>query len=1153
MSQEDHFNKGGHGFAPDDENRRRQGDSSWHPFNADQGADAGNPPATDDILPPLQVLKDPYDSMADRHETAKSFMSTQGDRVEDAGIGAAQGLSGAQAVVIDNSAADQFAGGVMPDNRMANLDFSAQNEPLASTTGHVADGVGGPPSSSSMTGASISGGGMASGPSTASPMPGMASGASFGSPVSDQHTPAVSQPGPAPSSPMAGTFETGSAQDGFGTVSTGFDQGQVSYDAPAGTPAPGRDVLPPQAANPLAGGMDPFNSEADRHDMSVSAMSNKGEQFDTFGVRESSAFSKMDAVAVDTSAADRFSGGPSGDEKISGLGFSAKGEELGSTTSGSESHAPSAQQMHQPGLQSAGAGNIGTVDFAQQGGFGGTEEKKESFANTAGAGLQSTGKSGSAWSMTEGMATSGQAQNDHIKHVHVSKKIQENIDQAKEAYTQAKADYAEAEHAALETLDDSRWSSEGASAAAFAGGEERAEGFKEGMETGVDGLDAAGVSDSRDFGFMSSSEREAAGDSAGRVGVRRSKSGKKADGESAHGQASGHEARGVAAANGSAAVESAKSAPANVRTAARNAAVQKQKVKKASDELVAAHQEAAEFITKAERRAQTAANFKSAGKNAVLNAAVDSIGDSSVGGKALRGSVRGGIGAARAIKSHRGKAGKAAGAVGAMFSGLAEEDDESGFNSAIGAVRSAKDIKNAVKGIKGSREKTKAVADVSKKAASKGFQTAAEKKAATAVAQNVQASAMKSMMQRRSMNIAQKLAAARSESGKGALLKRLGSGLAKAGKAAAAAIKSLLSSLASSLSSLIGGVVASIGAAGAAIVVVLIILIFVVVFGGGGSTTKKVEGLNEVETQVAEFFREKGLPDVQIAAIMGNMAAESTMNPGSEEGGGVDANGIGLCQWTNGRHTNLVNYAKSVGKSWTDVGVQLDFFWDHDKWQTNWLSGYYTNTNYNKNSHINFSEDPTPGSWVEGSKAKFMAATDVKDAVRQFCYGWEVAGIPRLKVRYDAAEKYLDALQNGGDSGGDGEVSGNASQQSVVAAAKSTPSPGQGLCAAWVSNVFRNAGLPFYGGNACDMCRKWCHSNNRADLKVGMIIADVSHPGTGAAGLTYGHVGIYIGNNQVMSNEGPITTKSLDQFIGFYGKGTGCYWGWIGGVDLSKR
>ena len=97
-----------------------------------------------------------------------------------------------------------------------------------------------------------------------------------------------------------------------------------------------------------------------------------------------------------------------------------------------------------------------------------------------------------------------------------------------------------------------------------------------------------------------------------------------------------------------------------------------------------------------------------------------------------------------------------------------------------------------------------------------------------------------------------------------------------------------------------------------------------------------------------------------------------------------------------------------------------------------------------------------------------------------------------------------------------------------------------------------NAGYGFYGGNACDMCRSWCHSSNRNELKVGMIIADVSHPGTGSAGLTYGHVGIYIGNNKVMSNEGPITVKSLDAFIRFYGAGTGCRWGWLGGINLSQ-
>lgn len=84
------------------------------------------------------------------------------------------------------------------------------------------------------------------------------------------------------------------------------------------------------------------------------------------------------------------------------------------------------------------------------------------------------------------------------------------------------------------------------------------------------------------------------------------------------------------------------------------------------------------------------------------------------------------------------------------------------------------------------------------------------------------------------------------------------------------------------------------------------------------------------------------------------------------------------------------------------------------------------------------------------------------------------------------------------------------------------------------------------------MFNAYCHSSDRNTLKVGMIVADSSHFGTGTPGLQYGHVGIYVGNNKVMSNEGSITTKSLQDFINFYGTGSGVKWGWIGGIDLSK-
>ena len=128
---------------------------------------------------------------------------------------------------------------------------------------------------------------------------------------------------------------------------------------------------------------------------------------------------------------------------------------------------------------------------------------------------------------------------------------------------------------------------------------------------------------------------------------------------------------------------------------------------------------------------------------------------------------------------------------------------------------------------------------------------------------------------------------------------------------------------------------------------------------------------------------------------------------------------------------------------------------------------------------------------------------------------------------------------------------GSGKQQAVVNACYSTPSPGRNWCAAWVTNVFRNAGVGYFGGNACDMFNAWCYSSDRSALQVGMIVADSSHSGTGAPGLIYGHVGIYVGGGIVMSNEGAITSKSLDSFISFYGTGSGVRWGWLGGIALS--
>lgn len=859
-------------------------------------------------------------------------------------------------------------------------------------------------------------------------------------------------------------------------------------------------------ATPFAGGSD--RAAAVQRNMMTSF-----DGIDAAGIAGSRDFIEGAAVSVQADSRDAFSSA----YDAGGAGFSQPASGAG------QSSAPM-----QGGQQPFGGASPMAADT------GGAEEKTEAVSEAIGFGSHQ-GPSAS-WASAD-MFTGGKASD-----VHLSKKIQENLDNSRAAYSQAKQDFAAAEKDALETLDASGWNS-GVQASAFSDSASRTEGFKDGLGTSADGIERAGVSDSRDFGFMTQAERGGAGGTAQRIGKPRS-------GDN-HGDVTG-------------AVSNVADAPDSVRAAARKVVAEKEHVRAASDDMVAAHREASAFITKAEQRAKTAAKFKSAAANALVNSAVASIGDDSVSGTAIRSTARATVAAGRSIRASR-AAGKQAGARG-FFSSSAEAAKSAVFafdeEGSLDGVEKADEAVRAGRYVRGKAQDFKAARAKAKGGSKSQLMSQAEKKAARA-AEDGQRAAFSKSMQRRSMSIARAKAAAGEAveaEQKAALIGKLTAGLKAAAQHTIVALQALLKSLAAAVAGAVGSLATAIGGSTFGMLILAAVPVLILLLAlSGGSADQEVQGMNEVESQVASFFREKGLDDLQIAAIMGNMYAESGMNPGSEEGGGTNANGIGLCQWTNGRHTNLVNYAKSVGKSWTEVQVQLDFFWDHDSWGY-WSRAYTIRSEHGPDGSENRSLDPVGGTLVSGSKRAFLASTDLKDAVRQFCYGWEGAGIPRLKVRYEAADRYYELLTNPSDGDGDHgggtgapQIAGaSARQQTVVNMAYATPSPGQGWCAAWVTNVFRGAGVGYFGGNACDMCRSWCHSSNRSELKVGMIIADVSHPGTGAPGLTYGHVGIYIGNNRVMSNEGPITVKSLDSFIRFYGAGTGCKWGWIGGIDLSK-
>ena len=326
------------------------------------------------------------------------------------------------------------------------------------------------------------------------------------------------------------------------------------------------------------------------------------------------------------------------------------------------------------------------------------------------------------------------------------------------------------------------------------------------------------------------------------------------------------------------------------------------------------------------------------------------------------------------------------------------------------------------------------------------------------------------------------------------------------------------------------------------LVVVLIAGSFGGIIGAIGSNDLQVEGLTEVESQVYSFFKDKGLDDLHVAAIMGNMKAESGAHPANLQhvpgednscpnedilaiGPHVGGKAAGLFQWDKGRRHRLAQYARDTGRNWYEASVQLEFFWDHDEWQGNWGSG-------------------------QNTKSKFYATDDLATAVRIFCRGWERAGTEHLDTRVSYAQSYLDRFLSAKD--GQPLSSATDAQKRVAEAARRQPAPaGSGWCAKWVSTAFHSAGQPYIGGNANDMFRSWCHSSDRSELKVGMIIAEdtSSH---------YGHVGIYVGDGKVLSSESNYTAntsqireRTVDEWVRIFGAKGPVRWGWANGIDLS--
>jgi len=143
----------------------------------------------------------------------------------------------------------------------------------------------------------------------------------------------------------------------------------------------------------------------------------------------------------------------------------------------------------------------------------------------------------------------------------------------------------------------------------------------------------------------------------------------------------------------------------------------------------------------------------------------------------------------------------------------------------------------------------------------------------------------------------------------------------------------------------------------------------------------------------------------------------------------------------------------------------------------------------------------------------------------------------------------------------------------VLAAIDITPATSAGYCAAWVTQVMENAGILNYninslrstglsyaasegltdswysdstGFNANDYWAYVCNSSDLNDLAPGMVVA--SRNSFTYLGKQFGHVGIYIGDGQVISSVGYLETLPLDEWISRYNNeelGSTVAWGYV--------
>ena len=339
------------------------------------------------------------------------------------------------------------------------------------------------------------------------------------------------------------------------------------------------------------------------------------------------------------------------------------------------------------------------------------------------------------------------------------------------------------------------------------------------------------------------------------------------------------------------------------------------------------------------------------------------------------------------------------------------------------------------------------------------------------------------------------------------------------------------------------------GAAVPAIFGLLLAVVLVAVLAGSDNPSSQVDSFGDLsgtQLEVAQALAAEGLGKPQIAAIMGNISGESGWDPTNEYHGEGNSYayeyGFGLYQFTDttpghGEYTSFVNWCSANGLDKNSASAQTKYFIENLR--ASWATGLHRSGYYTKYITEYAGRDASYDAWLKTDDVGFATYCVMACWLRPADWA---ARQSFYRDRLPAAQAFYEKLSSGGGSGEEYAAS-DATQRSIVDAAYRTPSPGAGWCAAWVSNVYAKAGLGGISGNACDMYAAYCHSTDRSQLRVGMLVAVRSSSSGSTAGATYGHVGIYIGDNKIIHNTGSIEVWDLDRWISTYCKWSPAGWG----------